>query len=177
MANIALRRNPEPSLAPRSSFSPLFPSIGGRMDPFQWMGDFFHWDPFQAMVPTTRASAWAFSPDFEIEEMPDRYVIRGDLPGIPESDLNISVSGNQLIISGKREAAQQQQGANYYCCERSYGSFSRSFTLPVGADLDHVKADLNNGVLTLEVPRKAEVQPRKIALGGGESKGGKQARA
>jgi len=149
----------------------------GHMDPLQWMENFFRWDPFREMAPALGRSDLSFSPDFEIQEIQDRYVFAGDLPGLTESDIDISVSGNRLTISGKREAEQKVENGNYYCQERSYGSFSRSFTLPIGADLEHIKAELKNGVLTVEVPKIAEAQPRKIALGANDTKSSKQAQA
>ena len=81
-----------------------------------------------------------------------------------EEDLEISLTGNRLAISGHREQEKREQGETYYASERSYGAFSRAFTLPEGTDADNVKADLKNGVLQVTVPKKPEVQPRKIAI-------------
>jgi len=186
MANITLRRNVEPSLAPIPSLSSIpsafpalssFPSVFGRLEPFRLMENLLRWDPFQEMAPAFGNSGLAFSPDFEVEETQDRYVFSADLPGMTESDIDITLSGNRLTISGKREVEQKEQTSNYYCRERSYGSFSRSFTLPVDAELDHIKADLKNGVLTVVVAKTAEAQPRKISLQAGQSKDSNKARA
>jgi len=176
MANILPRRTTETSLATFPSGS-SYPSVFGRFEPFRWMEDWGRWDPLRNVTPGYPTSEVAFSPDFEIEETSDRYVLKGDLPGVAESDLDISMSGNRLTISGKRHAEKKEEGVNYYCYERSYGSFSRSFTLPSDADVEQVKADLNNGVLTLEVHKTAEAQPRRIALGSGDSRKAKGARA
>jgi len=73
--------------------------------------------------------------------------------------------GNALTISGKREAEQEREGQRYYAIERGYGAFSRTFSLPDGANLDELSANLKNGVLTLHIPKRPEVQPRKISLG------------
>jgi HSP20 family protein len=141
------------------------------------MEDLLRFDPFRELLPTLAGAGTVFSPDFDIEETEDRYLFRGDLPGLADSDIDISVTGNRLTINGKRESERKSEGANYYCAERSYGNFSRSFTLPIGTDMDNIKADLKNGVLTVAVPKTAEAQPRRIALDAGESKSGKQARA
>jgi HSP20 family protein len=119
----------------------------------------------------------AFSPDFDVKETSDSYVFQVDLPGIRDSDVDISITGNRLNISGKREQQQEQTNDNYYVAERCYGSFTRSFTLPQGAELDHVLADLKDGVLTITVPKQAQAQPRKIMLGAGTTKGTKPAHA
>ena len=81
------------------------------------------------------------------------------------ADLEIALTGNRLTISGKREQEKHEQGDTYYASERSYGSFSRAFTLPDGTDGENVKAELKNGVLEVVVPKKPEVQPRKITIG------------
>jgi HSP20 family protein len=67
-------------------------------------------------------------------------------------------------VSGKREAEKEEKTDTYYACERSYGSFTRAFTLPDGIDGDHVRADMSNGVLTLTLPKKPELQPKRIEI-------------
>jgi HSP20 family protein len=176
MANIALRKGTEPAIASKQPSS-FLPFTWGRLEPFRWMEDFFRLDPFREMAPNLTTTAQMFAPDFEIEELADRYVFRGDLPGVAVADVDISVTGNRLTISGKRDTEQKTDNPNYYCCERAYGSFSRSFTLPSGADLEHVQADLKNGVLIIEVPKTTESQPRKIELSTGQVQGSKAARA
>jgi HSP20 family protein len=167
MANI-IRRNQGQEAAPAA----------GAWDPFRIMRDMLRWDPYREIdsvfVPTERA----FAPTFEVAETKDAYVFRADLPGVKESDLEISLTGNRLSISGRREAEKHEQGDTFYASERSYGSFTRSFTLPEGIDGDNVNADLKHGVLTLSVPKKPEVQPRKVTIntGGGE-KAGEKAKA
>lgn len=76
----------------------------------------------------------------------------------------MTMTGNRLTISGKREEEKEERGDTYYACERTYGSFSRAFTLPEGADMEHVQADLKASVLTIAVPKKPEVQPKKVAV-------------
>jgi len=85
-------------------------------------------------------------------------------PGVREEDLDISLTGNRLTVSGKREEEHREEDDRYYAYERSYGSFSRSFTLPEGGDVDHARADLSNGVLTVTLPKRPEVQPKKIEV-------------
>lgn len=76
----------------------------------------------------------------------------------------MTVTGNRLTVSGKREAEKEDKGERYYSYERSYGSFTRSFTLPEGADTDKLRASLEKGVLAITVPKKPEVQAKKIAV-------------
>jgi HSP20 family protein len=138
-------------------------------DPFQLMRDLLV-QPFRALGgwPGGRDITW--SPSFEIRETDDAFVFRADMPGVRNEDLDISMIGNQLQISGRREQEQQQDEGRYHTYERAYGSFSRVFALPDSADVDNIRAELNNGVLTLSVPKKPGSAPqrRKVQIGSGQ---------
>jgi HSP20 family protein len=139
-----------------------------RSDPFDVMRDLETWDPLQQLqrffTPTDLAGPTGFSPSFEVRETPDAYIFKADLPGVEEGDVEIALTGNRLTISGKREQEDIREGDQYYAVERSYGSFTRSFTLPEGSDLNHVRAELSGGVLTVLVPKSERVQPKRISL-------------
>ncbi len=154
MAELVRRSEVDPSL---TRWDPLL------WDPFEMVRDLSTWDPFQRVL-----APWAgrdqFVPSFEVRETPDSYVFKADLPGVKEEDIEISVTGNRLTVSGKRQQEERQEGETYYAVERSYGSFSRTFTLPEGCDLDHVKAELKEGVLALVVPKKEATRPKRISL-------------
>jgi HSP20 family protein len=139
------------------------------MDPLRMIQRMLGADPFAFWVSPTSES---FVPEIEIKETQDSYVICADLPGVRDEDLEVSVTGNRLSVSGKREQETRREDDRYFAYERSYGSFSRSFTLPEGADLDSLSADLASGVLTITVPKKAEQKPRKVEISGkrGEAK-------
>jgi HSP20 family protein len=127
------------------------------------------WDPLRHIFPITglaHIGQSEFTPQFEVKETRDSYIFKADLPGVNDEDVDISMTGNRLTISGSRESEQRDEGDNYFVFERSSGTFSRSFTLPEGVDTDQVKADLRRGVLTVEVPKKPENQPKKISLRG-----------
>ena len=107
-----------------------------------------------------------------MKETKDAYVFKADLPGVKEEDVELSLSGNMLTISGKKEEEHKEESEQYYAMERTYGSFSRSFSLPDSVDSEHVTAELKGGVLAVNVPKRPEAQPKKIAIGksGGEAK-------
>jgi HSP20 family protein len=110
-------------------------------------------------------------PRFDVKETKDAYVIKADLPGVKDEEVDVSLNGNLLSISGKRDGDHREEGDAYYMVERSYGTFARSFTMPEGIDGNGVTADLKNGVLTVRIPKKPESQPKRIAIGkGGEVK-------
>lgn len=140
-------------------------AITREYDPFRAMRDLFRWDPFREMAPVWPTEAtMTFAPDFEVKETNDAYLFKADVPGVKESDIEVTVTGNRLTISGQRNDEKEEKGQTYYTCERKYGAFSRSYTLPEGADTDHVHADLKSGVLSVAVPKKPELQPKKIAV-------------
>ena len=135
-------------------------------DPFRIMESMLEWDPFSSLAPSFGTGvAQSYMPRFDVKETQDRYTFTADLPGIKEDDLNISLTGNRLVISGKREAEESKEEGQYHLYERSYGTFSRSFSLPEGVNPDEVTANLKDGVLTVTVGKKPEVQPKRIQLG------------
>ncbi len=170
MANMNIRRN-----QPREQIATADPlrGMGSMMtiDPFRMIRDLMGADPFAGLVAPTGVS---FAPDIEIKETKDAYVLKADLPGVREGDVEVSVVGNRLTIGGKREEEHREEDDRYFAYERTYGTFSRSFTLPEGADLDKIKADLREGVLNIEVPKRAEVQARRVAIGGRAGEGRQQ---
>jgi len=97
-------------------------------------------------------------------ETADHYVLRADLPGLSEGDVNVQFEDNVLTISGERktEHADKQQG--YYRLERGVGSFSRSLTLPDGVDPDGIEAHFNRGVLEIRVPKPEQKKPRTVQI-------------
>jgi HSP20 family protein len=128
-------------------------------DPFAMARELLSWDPFFSGRPAS-----AFSPAFEVKETTDEFVLKADLPGVTDADLDIGVHNNVLTVSGSRQAEERKEGESYALYERQYGSFSRSFALPDLADGEKIDAKLENGVLTLTIGKKAEAKPRKIAL-------------
>jgi HSP20 family protein len=130
-------------------------------DPFRVMDALLRWDPLRGGAGE---SSIGFTPAFDVKETKDAYVVRADLPGVRDSDVEISVTANVLTLSGRREQENREEGEQFFALERSYGSFMRTLTLPDGANLDDVKADMKDGVLTLVIPKRPEIQPRKISI-------------
>lgn len=128
-------------------------------DPFGLARELLSWDPFFGARPVS-----AFAPAFEVKETTESFVLKADLPGVAEADLDIAVHNNVLSVSGSRQAEERKEGENYALYERQFGSFTRSFSLPDMADGDRIEAKLDRGVLTLTIAKKSEAKPRKIAL-------------
>ena len=143
-----------------------------RWDPFRMMDTLLRWDPFR-WDNGLAARGGEFVPRFDIKEAKNTYVLKADLPGVREEDVQVSLNGNLLAVSGKREEEHREEGEQYYTVERSCGTFSRSFVLPDGIDGDNISADLKGGVLTIQIPKRPEAQPKKIALSRSDSSGAK----
>jgi len=127
------------------------------------------WDPFRAMDALLRwepseAQTTIFAPQVDVKETKDGFVLSADLPGVKESDIHVSVDGSVLTISGHRHEERRTDEERYHAVERTHGSFNRSYEMPETADLDGIKAELKNGVLTVQVGKKPEAQPRQIPV-------------
>ena len=95
-------------------------------------------------------------------------MFKADVPGIKEPDIEVNLAGNRLTISGKREAEKEDKGETLYTYERSYGSFTRTFTLPEQTDASQVKAELKNGELTVVVPKTPAAVAKRIPVASGD---------
>ena len=146
-------------------------------DPFRMVDTLLRWDPFRYDTGL-RPSGGEFAPRFDVKEVKDAYVIKADLPGLKQDAVEVSVNGSLLTVTGRREEEQRNEGDQYFTFERSYGSFTRSFALPDTADPQNVTADLKDGVLVIQVPKRPEAQPKKVIIGqGAQANGDSKAKA
>ena len=106
----------------------------------------------------------AWSPNVDILENKDSIVLEAELPGMTPDDVSISVENNVLTIQGERSFEKKQDKDNYHRVERSYGSFTRSFTLPPTVSSEDVQAVFENGILKLTLAKREEAKPRKIEI-------------
>jgi HSP20 family protein len=139
-------------------------------DPFRMMREMLRWDPFRtsALVPQFERDMWM--PHFEVRENDNSIRVIADLPGVKRDEIDISLTGNRLVVSGQREAEQRHKDENVHTWERQFGQFTRTFTLPDNVDLDHVTSELRDGVLMIVAPLKAGARSRKIQIGGTQPK-------
>jgi HSP20 family protein len=135
------------------------------LHPLRTLREIFNWDPFQEMAPLLPLEIQRVIPPFEVRETKDRFVFVADLPGVEAKDIEILLTGNRLTVTGMRaDKVEKGEEGEYYARERTYGRFTRSFTLPEGADLNAVQAHLTTGVLTIVFPKVPAVQPKKIPV-------------
>jgi HSP20 family protein len=119
-------------------------------------------DAFERTGEDGTLTAWA--PAVDIYETEHELVVKADLPDVDPKDLDIRVENNILTIRGERKFEKKVSEENYLRVERSYGSFARSFTLANTVNSDAIKAEYQNGVLTLSIPKREEAKPKQIKV-------------
>ena len=119
--------------------------------------------------PNGGARRWV--PAMDLGETDDHLVLRADLPGLGEDDVNIEIKDNVLTVSGERRAEHEEKSEGFYRVERAYGGFSRSLSLPDGVDASAVTASFDKGVLEVRVPKPAQRKPHRVEIGAGSLNG------
>jgi HSP20 family protein len=121
---------------------------------------------FDQPAPTDRGGAntrrWV--PAMDLVETADHYILRADLPGLSDDDINIQLEDNVLTISGERKTQHEQHEEGYYRIERASGSFARSLTLPEGVESDKVQAHFDRGVLEIRISKPEQKKPRQVQI-------------
>jgi HSP20 family protein len=146
------------------------------------------WDPFRDVVTLqnrlnslfrdfneggdSALTTASFVPAVDIYEDPQKVVLKLEVPGIEEKDLDVRVENHTLTVKGERKFEKEEKEENFHRIERRYGSFYRAFTLPSTVDTENVQASYNAGVLKLELKKKAEAQPKQIKVNVGVNAGG-----
>ena len=106
----------------------------------------------------------AWSPSVDIFENKNEIVLEAELPGMNADDVNISIENNVLTLHGERKFEKKDESDNFHRVERSYGSFTRSFTLPPTVSSENANAEFENGVLRLTLAKREEAKPRRIEI-------------
>jgi HSP20 family protein len=143
------------------------------------------WDPFRDVVALQNRvnsifrdfneggdnalTTASFVPAVDIYEDPQKVVLKLEVPGIEEKDLDVRVENNTLTVKGERKFEKEEKEENFHRIERRYGSFYRAFTLPSTVDTESVQANYTAGVLKLELKKKAEAQPKQIKVNVGKA--------
>jgi HSP20 family protein len=130
-------------------------------------------DAFERTTSSEESNLTAWAPAVDIYENEHELVVKADLPDVDSKDLDIRVENNILTIRGERRFEKKVNEDQYLRVERAYGSFSRSFSLANTVNADGIKADYQNGVLTLSVPKREEAKPKQIKVTVGTPAGAK----
>ena len=134
-----------------------------RFDPFNDMDDLFK-GLFVRPMRIGREAMPELQVRMDVTRADDTYTVKAEMPGVKKDDVTVEVHENVLTIRGEKKSEREEKKDKTHWIERSYGSFSRSFTLPPAAVVDEMKASFKDGVLTLEIPKKEEVKPRQISI-------------
>jgi HSP20 family protein len=131
----------------------------------------FNESVFRGQAQDSAITTWA--PAVDIYETPNELVVKADLPDVNEKDIDIRVENNLLTIRGERKFENSVSEDNYLRVERTYGSFSRSFSLPNTVNAETIHAEYKNGVLTVNLPKREESKPRQVKVSVNASSNGK----
>jgi len=114
--------------------------------------------PEEATMPTF------WSPSVDIYETDENIVLKAELPGVDKKEVSVEVKDNTLILKGERKREKEVKEENYHRVERSFGTFMRSFSLPVTVKQDQVKAKFKDGVLEVTLPKAEEAKPKQVKV-------------
>jgi HSP20 family protein len=138
-------------------WSPIRNTFAPQHELNRLMDDFFG-RRFDAESPTV------WQPVVDIEESPEAYVVRAELPGMRLEDIKITVADNALSIRGEKQRDEEKKGTTYHRVERVYGSFERSFSLGHAVAADKIEATYRDGVLEVNIPKAEEAKAREIQV-------------
>jgi HSP20 family protein len=151
------------------------------------MANLTRWDPFNDMLTlreamnqlfeesfvspsASRRGQGGFVPALDLSETADNYLVEVVAPGLKPEDVQITLENNVLTIKGETRQETQDKQRNYHRVERRYGAFQRTIALPSTVKPDAIKAELNDGILRLDIPKAEEVKPRRIDVKVGADK-------
>lgn len=122
------------------------------------------WGPF---FNSSLARTRQFTPAVDVLEREDAYVLKAEVPGMSPEQIELQVENDVLTFKGEQKSEQTDERNGYRRIERSYGSFTRSFVLPKGTNVDTIEASVENGVLTVKIPKVQAATPRKLQIKSG----------
>ena len=138
-------------------WNPTTAYLTSREPFFRLFDSFFNGD-----VQGEETRSWV--PPVDIQENGEAYLFHAELPGLTKEDIHITLENNVLRVSGERKFEKDAKMENYHRVERTYGTFTRTFSLPTQVDADKVQAAFENGILTITVPKAEQAKPRRIAI-------------
>jgi HSP20 family protein len=140
-------------------WNPVRDMLGLQDEMNMLLGDFFGADK---RGDETRFIRWA--PRVDIVEQDGGYELVADLPGLKKEDIKIEIQENMLTLRGEKKLEEEKKDKNYRLCERYYGEFVRTFTLPENVNRDGIVAEFKDGVLKLEIPKTEKAKPKQIEV-------------
>src|SRR3954466_3371200 len=130
-----------------------------RIDPFRELASFF--ETFTEPTGKDQLSAGSFVPPVDVYEDEQNLMLKVEIPGLNDEDINIHVENNTLTIQGERKFEKEEKEENFHRIERRYGNFYRAFTLPTTVDPENIQANYDAGILKVEPTKRAEAKPKQ----------------
>jgi len=121
-------------------------------------------DFFQRKPERKELAEREWSPDVDLSETDNAYIVNAEVPGMDKKDIKITFHNNVLTIKGEKKQEKETKEHNYHQIERVYGSFQRSFTLPSEVVVDKIEASCKNGILKIEIPKSPDAKSKEVAI-------------
>ena len=137
--------------------------MGGELSSFRREMDRL-WGRFFGETPFSRFLTEEWAPSVDISETEDDFIVRAEIPGLEAKDVNVTLSGDLLIIKGEKKKEEEEKDEHCYCTERYYGAFQRSVQLPSNVQADKVEAIFDKGVLKVTIPKLEEAKRKQIEI-------------
>lgn len=137
-----------------------------RIDPFRELASLFQ--NFSEPNGKEQLTAGSFVPPVDVYEDEQSLILKLEVPGVNEGDINVSVENDTLTVQGERKFEKEEKEENFHRIERRYGSFVRTFKLPNTVDAEKVEASYDKGILKITLAKRAEAKPRQIKVNNGE---------
>jgi HSP20 family protein len=116
--------------------------------------------------PFATEETFGFSPPANLVEQDGEYLLTVELPGMKKEDVSVSVEEDYVVVKGEKQAEKEEKGSRWHVVERSWGSFERSFPLPRTVQSDKVKAEFEDGILSVHLPKRTEARGRRVEISG-----------
>ena len=137
-----------------------------RIDPFRELASFF--ENFTEPTGKDQLTSGSFVPAVDVYEDEQNLILKLEVAGLNDEDVNVSVENNTLTVQGERKFEKEEKEENFHRIERRYGSFIRTFKLPNTVDSEKVEASYDKGILKITLAKRAEAKPRQIKVGNGQ---------
>jgi HSP20 family protein len=137
-----------------------------RIDPFHELASFL--EDFAGASGKDQLTSGTFIPAVDVYEDEHNLVLKLEIPGVNEEEVNVSVENDTLTVQGERKFEKEEKEENFHRIERRYGSFVRTFKLPNTVDTDKVEAGFDKGILKITLAKRAEAKPKQIKIGSSE---------
>jgi len=143
-------------LTPRKPFGSELSSLRREMDRF--------WDKFLDYTPFRDRVAGEWTPSVDVSETENELIVKAELPGLEVNDIHVDLSGDILTIKGEKKKETEEKDEHHHYKERYFGSFQRSFKIPVSVRAEDVEASFDKGVLEVKFPKKEESKKKEIKI-------------